>query len=81
MSLELLTTSDLDALFNGLRGLGWREDLAHARVEIVRERLDLFAKALGSCVWVLNNRHNKDEPEWDALAAAALRDVERVGPQ
>ena len=35
----VLNLHDLDALAAGLRQLGWRDDLADARVEIIRERL------------------------------------------
>lgn len=29
---------------------------------------------VGSALWVLNNRHNKNDPKWEEYAAAAEKD-------
>jgi hypothetical protein len=42
----ILSAHDLDALYAGLRELGWREDLARARIELIRERCEKAQAAI-----------------------------------
>lgn len=40
--------------------------------------IEELIRALSSCAWVLNNKHNTDRPEWHNLADAALNDAHRA---
>ncbi len=46
-----------------------------AALDAERARAERLAKGLGSCVWVLDNRHNSATAVWEPLAAAALEDA------
>lgn len=42
------------------------------------EIADLVNRALGSAYFVLKNKHNKNTPEWETLAEAALEDIQKI---
>ena len=49
------------------------EELQHLRA--VNAKL---LAAVGSSLWVLNNRHNKNDPAWEEFAVAAEKDCRRA---
>ena len=48
----------------------WEQQLREVALEMY--------KALGSAVWVLDNRHNKNLPEWEEYAAVAEAEARAV---
>jgi seryl-tRNA synthetase len=69
---DILNSHDLDALAAGLRQLGWRENLARARVEIVRERI--AERGIKSVADLEEARHRLLEE--NAALAARVEQVE-----
>jgi len=55
--------------------------LMEKEAQQIAQRLDAYndlLAAVGSAIWVLNNRHNKDKPEWEGFAVAAEEDCCRA---
>jgi hypothetical protein len=49
-----------------------------APADPVRRAADALAKGCGSLLWVLNNRHNADDPRWEELVEAAEHDARQA---
>lgn len=54
---------------------------AQAQNEVVKllDQLDLAKKAVGSCLWCLNNAHNYNHPDFQGYVDAAREDAKRAG--